>query len=548
MMRVTGLRCGWSVIRRASRRLLPCMVVACLATPTPAAAQGSDVVPAMARLLATGARSLGKPALQRDGRLDAAARTLLLQYPDTDSVASPVASAALWQERIVEPIHRLMVVRYATKHPQDMLAGLPSQLRILLGTGRWQRFGIGVVDAPPAGPQAAGDNPDGEGESRAMVVVLESFVQLTAPPPAALGAAPTPLAGTLQPPYGQPRVVLTTPSGVVQTPDLVTHGRAFSCLLPCAEPGRYQVEVLGEDKGGPTVLANFPWSCGSSPTVLPGPPGRALEVGWRDARDAEQQILALLNQDRQRAGLSPLPLDEPLSAVARAHCQDMAAHQFVAHLSPRTGSPADRVHRAGITAALLSENLAQARSPKEAEEGLMGSPGHRANILEPRVNRVGIGVQEIVGVGGMRQLLLTQLFRGDAEPVDLSTAPARVVSALQAQRGAGGLAGLVVDAELTALATRTAAALALGTVTEAHPDAFIAQAVPALRVRFSQVRAALAVTQTPAQISQVPTLVEAEATHIGVAVSRRPAPAGGKAGDTPAIYIVLMIARQAVAR
>jgi uncharacterized protein YkwD len=336
---------------------------------------------------------------------------------------------------------------------------------------------------------------------------------------------------------------VTPPSGGSETPPLTAHGRDFSGMLHCTERGRYQVEVLGEDKRGPTVLANFPWYCGQAPPLLSAMVAKSpVAVPWRDARDAEQQILILLNRARTSAGLSALPVEEALSAVARAHCQDMAAHQFVGHLSPSTGGPADRLHRAGISAPLITENLAQARSPKEADEGLLGSPGHRANILDPRVNRVGIGVQEIVGVAGIRQLVVTELFTGQLATVDVNAAPARVVSTLQAQRKAAGRAELSVDAELNDLALRTAKGLVAGTITESHPDALVSAALPSLSRRFASVRAGVAVAQNPEQIAEVPALVDAAATHIGVAVAAQPA---AKDGAAPLLYIVVMVARLA---
>jgi uncharacterized protein YkwD len=341
-------------------------------------------------------------------------------------------------------------------------------------------------------------------------------------------------------------VVITAPSGASENPPLTGNRAQFAAPLRCAERGRYQVEILGEDKGGPTVLANFPWYCGQAPpSPADAAPARVTEVPWRDAADAEQQVLGLVNRDRQRANLPPLPRDAALSVVARAHNQDMAEHHFVAHLSPRSGGPDDRVRRAGIAAAIVTENLAQARSPQEAEDGLMGSPGHRANILDPRVNRVGIGVQEIVGVAGLRQLLVTQLYVGDPVAIDVRNAPNRVVSTLQTQRRTAARSELGVDAELNTLAQRTAQGIASGTISESHPDALVDAALPSLRKRFSTVRAALAVAQSPEQIAEVPALIDAPATDIGVAVAARPT---RKAGETPALYIVVMVARRAPPR
>ena len=70
----------------------------------------------------------------------------------------------------------------------------------------------------------------------------------------------------------------------------------------------------------------------------------------------------------------------------------MLVNHFTAHISPRTGSPADRVAKAGIAVGRLLENIGSSSSPEEVHLGLMRSPGHRSAILDPDVTHVGIGV------------------------------------------------------------------------------------------------------------------------------------------------------------
>ena len=151
------------------------------------------------------------------------------------------------------------------------------------------------------------------------------------------------------------------------------------------------LEFLGEDKLGSEVLANFPVFCGD-------PPPGELAVRADDGRvvtdpgEAEAVALKLLNADRSAAGLAPLQADGRVARVARGHSQDMLDHDFVGHISPTTGTASDRLRRAGIGSLTVLENVARAYSPDEAQAGLMGSPGHRANILNPDVTHVGIGV------------------------------------------------------------------------------------------------------------------------------------------------------------
>jgi uncharacterized protein YkwD len=53
------------------------------------------------------------------------------------------------------------------------------------------------------------------------------------------------------------------------------------------------------------------------------------------------------------------------------------------------------------------ENLALGRTLKICHEGLMNSPGHRANILNPSFGRLGIGIMD----GGIYGLMISQEFR-----------------------------------------------------------------------------------------------------------------------------------------
>lgn len=125
------------------------------------------------------------------------------------------------------------------------------------------------------------------------------------------------------------------------------------------------------------------------------------------APDLERQMLALVNRERRAAGLAALAFDEELTAVARRHSADMFARGYFAHVSPEGETPFDRIRAAGVTYLTAGENLALAPTLAMAHEGLMRSPGHRANILRARFGRAGIGILD----GGPRGLMVTQLFR-----------------------------------------------------------------------------------------------------------------------------------------
>lgn len=123
--------------------------------------------------------------------------------------------------------------------------------------------------------------------------------------------------------------------------------------------------------------------------------------------DLEQQMLDLINHERTSRGIKPLVLDPELTPVARAHSADMFARGYFSHYTPEGEDPFGRMKDAGIKYRTAGENLALAPTLEIAHTGLMNSPGHRANILNPNFGRVGIGIMS----GGRRGIMVSQEFR-----------------------------------------------------------------------------------------------------------------------------------------
>src|SRR5258708_4509151 len=66
------------------------------------------------------------------------------------------------------------------------------------------------------------------------------------------------LRGRLLPPYTRPKAMATDPGGHVSRLDVSGDAAAFTAPFRCAANGIYQVELIGEDRFGDSVLANFP--------------------------------------------------------------------------------------------------------------------------------------------------------------------------------------------------------------------------------------------------------------------------------------------------
>lgn len=108
---------------------------------------------------------------------------------------------------------------------------------------------------------------------------------------------------------------------------------------------------------------------------------------------SEEKMWGKINNERSKIGLGLLTLDkEKLREAARIHGEDMFQRGYFAHISPDGDNPFDRLAKLGINYLTAGENLAFAPSVDLAHDGLMNSPGHRANILNPAYKKVGIGV------------------------------------------------------------------------------------------------------------------------------------------------------------
>lgn len=123
-------------------------------------------------------------------------------------------------------------------------------------------------------------------------------------------------------------------------------------------------------------------------------------------RQAELRMLELVNTERVKAGQNPLVEDRALTELARKYSKDMFARGYFSHYTPEGLSPFDRMEQAGITYLAGGENLALAPNVDLAMQGLMESPGHRANILSENFGKIGIGVMN----GGIYGEMFTQEF------------------------------------------------------------------------------------------------------------------------------------------
>jgi len=111
-----------------------------------------------------------------------------------------------------------------------------------------------------------------------------------------------------------------------------------------------------------------------------------------------RQIYALANEARIQAGLGRLDWDPALAAAALAHCKRMAEEGPISHQYSGEADLTTRTAEAGAHFSVIEENVAVGPSPDAIHEAWMHSPGHRANLLSPEVDRVGVAVVAARGV------------------------------------------------------------------------------------------------------------------------------------------------------
>lgn len=122
------------------------------------------------------------------------------------------------------------------------------------------------------------------------------------------------------------------------------------------------------------------------------------------------QVVEQTNQQRLKAGLKPLVLNERLSAAALAKAQDMIDHQYWSHTSPQGKEPWDFIKSADYRYHVAGENLARDfHQTDNMVKAWMASPTHKANILNGQYEQIGIAVVD-GKLEGFDTTLVVQIF------------------------------------------------------------------------------------------------------------------------------------------
>ncbi|HKW62167.1 MAG TPA: CAP domain-containing protein [Candidatus Acidoferrum sp.] len=111
-----------------------------------------------------------------------------------------------------------------------------------------------------------------------------------------------------------------------------------------------------------------------------------------ERNESERELFDLLNDERLANDLPELEWDDALFKAARQHALLMLNLNTMEHQLPGEPGLEERVTAAGARFTYLAENIAIGKDSATIHSGWMRSPGHRANILNPRITAVGIAV------------------------------------------------------------------------------------------------------------------------------------------------------------
>jgi uncharacterized protein YkwD len=458
-----------------------------------------------------------------DGRLFRACAELAAVVPEEGIIAYSLVEFALQRNGIIEPSPHLLVVWGDIDSPELIVEQLAPRLAEILVDGATTRVGIGAVKRLA----------DGTG---AVVFALQGSGVTTAPIPRSLKpSGGFTLEATIDKRYRDPEVFITRNTGATERLELrADAGGAVTTQVACGiHTGKQQVEITASDAQGSTVLANFPVWCGGEPPISFTVEPSVEDAPVTDSLEAEKRLFALVNRDRGTSGLPALAWDERVADVARGHSTEMRKTKVVAHISPTTGSAADRVRAAKIKTAVVLENVARAYGIGEAHQGLMNSPGHRANLMSRAATHAGIGVVFGEQVSGRREIFITQVFTRVPPKVDPNQAADEVRRKIAAVHPVGA------DPTLTAIAQELATGLAAGKTRE-QAYGPLRPKVDTLGRRYARVGSVITAAGDLDAIDGASILGDAKPDDVGIGIAQGPHPEIGEG----AMWIVVITANK----
>ena len=134
-----------------------------------------------------------------------------------------------------------------------------------------------------------------------------------------------------------------------------------------------------------------------------------------DFSEYAEQVIILVNKQREANGLSPLKTAPLLNTLAEERSEELT--QVLSHTRPDGTSGLKIISSYGISYSAAGENIAAGYStPEDVVESWMESDGHRKNILNEKFNCIGVGM--VYSPGSDYEFYWTQLFYNVSVPLE----------------------------------------------------------------------------------------------------------------------------------
>jgi len=143
----------------------------------------------------------------------------------------------------------------------------------------------------------------------------------------------------------------------------------------------------------------------AAPASTPAAAAQSTQAIALTKAQIESQLLNLINQQREQNGLKPLAIDPELERSAEAHSAAMAKGGFVSVKGAGEASLADRFDQVGVHSDAVGENVltlpaADANLADQSLKTWMAKDKARRNLLSPRFERTGFGIERSPGAVG----------------------------------------------------------------------------------------------------------------------------------------------------
>ncbi len=173
--------------------------------------------------------------------------------------------------------------------------------------------------------------------------------------------------------------------------NVIPGGKDPEVNIPCVNvPGAEKPDTSTPDTDTPdtstpdTDIPNTDDSnTDNSQTQKPNTPGT-------ETLSYAEQVVQLVNKEREKAGLSTLTMDADITAAANVRAKEIV--QKFSHTRPDGSNFGTVLKEQGVSFKGSGENIAWGqKSPEQVMNAWMNSDGHRANILNKNFKNIGVG-------------------------------------------------------------------------------------------------------------------------------------------------------------